>query len=186
MFGAAAIAGTAAAPAATPAISLAGDDAVDQRVEPVEPAHGNPQRGSSWCRPWRLIGCVGVPAKPARFFGSAEQSPRLVDAFLLLGGGIAIRDDAGAGLHVHGAVLDQRGAQGDAGVHVAVGVEITDARRHRCRGGRVPSSSMICIARTFGAPETVPAGKPATRASSASYFGSSSPSTLETMCMTWL
>ena len=35
------------------------------------------------------------------------------------------------------------------------------------------------------APETVPAGKPADSASMKSYFGSSSPTTLETMCMTW-
>jgi hypothetical protein len=48
------------------------------------------------------------------------------------------------------------------------------------------NSSMICMARTFGAPETVPAGKPATRASSASKDGSSRPSTFETMCITWL
>ena len=45
---------------------------------------------------------------------------------------------------------------------------------------------MISIARTLGAPETVPAGKPAASASSASYLVSSLPSTLDTMCITWL
>ena len=37
-----------------------------------------------------------------------------------------------------------------------------------------------------GAPETVPAGKPAISASIASCFGSSLPITFETMCITWL
>jgi hypothetical protein len=45
---------------------------------------------------------------------------------------------------------------------------------------------MICIARTFGAPDSVPAGKPAISASSASRSGRSRPTTFETMCMTWL
>ena len=45
---------------------------------------------------------------------------------------------------------------------------------------------MISMARTLGAPETVPAGKPATSASIASYFAASLPSTFDTMCITWL
>ena len=45
---------------------------------------------------------------------------------------------------------------------------------------------MICIARTFGAPETVPAGKPASIASITSWPAARRPLTLETMCMTWL
>src|SRR5438105_2062709 len=44
------------------------------------------------------------------FFGGTEQGLGLVDAFLLLGFRVGIGDDAGAGLHIHGAVLDQRGA----------------------------------------------------------------------------
>ena len=45
---------------------------------------------------------------------------------------------------------------------------------------------MISIVRTFGAPETVPAGKPAISASTSSRSARSRPSTLETMCITWL
>ena len=39
---------------------------------------------------------------------------------------IAVGNDAGAGLDIHGAVLDQRGAQHDAGVHLLAGGEIAD------------------------------------------------------------
>src|SRR6185295_10595486 len=46
------------------------------------------------------------------------------------------------------------------------------------------SSAMISIARTLCAPETVPAGKHATSASSRSCLSSSLPSTIETRCMT--
>ena len=53
---------------------------------------------------------------------------------------------------------------------------------------RGPSSSslMISMARTLGAPVTVPAGKPAISASSALLSGRIRPSTFDTMCMTWL
>src|SRR5262249_36887138 len=64
--------------------------------------------------------------EPLRLLGRAEQRLGLVDALLLLGLGIGIGDDAGAGLHVHGAVLDQRGAQHDAAVELAGGGEIAD------------------------------------------------------------
>src|ERR1700724_4119905 len=64
--------------------------------------------------------------KPARFLGGAEEGAGLVDAFLLLGVRIGIRDHAGAGLDVHVAVLDERSAQHDAGVHLAGGREIPD------------------------------------------------------------
>src|SRR5450756_1440478 len=43
---------------------------------------------------------------------------------------------------------------------------------------------MICIARTFGAPDTVPAGKHDTSASSRSRSSASTPSTIEVRCMT--
>src|SRR5206468_1503771 len=43
---------------------------------------------------------------------------------------------------------------------------------------------MICIARTFGAPETVPAGKHDTSASSRSRSSASFPSTIEVRCIT--
>ena len=45
---------------------------------------------------------------------------------------------------------------------------------------------MISIARTLGAPLSVPAGKVATSASKALWSSRSSPTTVDTMCMTWL
>ena len=45
---------------------------------------------------------------------------------------------------------------------------------------------MISMARILGAPVSVPAGKVATSASSASLPGASSPVTELTMCITWL
>jgi len=48
------------------------------------------------------------------------------------------------------------------------------------------SSSMISMARTLGAPDTVPAGNPAISASTASWSAASLPSTFDTMCITWL
>ena len=44
---------------------------------------------------------------------------------------------------------------------------------------------MICIARTFGAPETVPAGKQARSRSNGRTPSRSSPTTSETRCVTW-
>ena len=46
------------------------------------------------------------------------------------------------------------------------------------------SSSIISIARIFGAPVTVPAGKPANIVSKIEFLLSKLPSTLETMCIT--
>jgi hypothetical protein len=45
---------------------------------------------------------------------------------------------------------------------------------------------MISIARTFGAPTSVPAGNAAANRSKASRPGASSPCTPLTMCITWL
>ena len=47
------------------------------------------------------------------------------------------------------------------------------------------TSSMISIARTLGAPESVPAGKVAARMSMLVTPSFRRPSTLETMCITW-
>src|SRR4029450_13890730 len=58
------------------------------------------------------------------FFRGAEQRFGLVDAFLRLELGVGIGDDAGAGLGMHHAVLDQRRAQHDAAVELARGGEI--------------------------------------------------------------
>src|SRR5262249_1334743 len=57
-------------------------------------------------------------------FRGAEQRLGLVHAFLLLELGVGIGDDAGAGLDIHHAVLDQRRTQHDAAVELARGREI--------------------------------------------------------------
>src|SRR5215470_7675900 len=80
-------------------------------------------------RATRLLPPLSRAGEAARLLGGAEQRLRLVDAFLLLVLRIGVGDHAGAGLHVHAAVLDERGAQHDAGVHLAGGGEIADAAR---------------------------------------------------------
>ncbi len=50
-----------------------------------------------------------------------------VDAFLVLSFGRGIGHDAGAGLNVGVPVLEDNGAQGDAGVGVAIEAEVTDS-----------------------------------------------------------
>ena len=56
--------------------------------------------------------------------------------------------------------------------------------RHGRRGGSSSSSEMICIARTLGAPETVPAGNVARKRSNGETPSCSSPATSETRCVT--
>src|SRR5262249_49677131 len=62
-----------------------------------------------------------------RFLGGAHQGARFLYALLVLGLEIRISDDADTRLHVHGVVLHQARAQQDAGVHRAIGREITGA-----------------------------------------------------------
>src|SRR3546814_5562410 len=62
--------------------------------------------------------------QPHRLARRREKRAGLGFAFALFIGGIAVGDDAGARLDVHFAVLDDRGAQHDAAVHIAVGREI--------------------------------------------------------------
>jgi hypothetical protein len=69
----------------------------------------------------------GRAGKSARLFRSAKQGLCLVDAFLLLKIRITVGNDAGAGLHVHLAVLYQRRPQYDAGIHFARCRKVTDA-----------------------------------------------------------
>ena len=45
---------------------------------------------------------------------------------------------------------------------------------------------MISMARTFGAPESVPAGRVARRTSIGPLSSASSPDTCDVMCMMWL
>src|SRR3954466_8948888 len=72
--------------------------------------------GSAIARFLMSLPSPGCARKAAGLFGGTEQSLGFVDAFLLLGLWIGIGDDAGAGLHVHHAVFDQRGTQHDGGV----------------------------------------------------------------------
>src|SRR5262245_22278402 len=78
---------------------------------------------------WPSLPTPRCAREAARFFGGAEQGLGLVDAFALLGRRVRIGDDAGAGLHVHRAVLDECRAQHDRGVHLAGGGEIADGPR---------------------------------------------------------
>src|SRR3989304_5864517 len=70
----------------------------------------------------------GAGATPG-LLGGAKERLSLVDAFLLLRGRVGIGNDAGPCLHIHAAVLDERGAQHDANVEVAGGGEIAAAAR---------------------------------------------------------
>src|SRR2546422_5840798 len=77
--------------------------------------------------PTRASSLLSPPRRARKSFGlfrGAEQRLGLVDAFLLLGFGVGIGDDASAGLDIHHAVLDQRRAQHDAAVELARGGEI--------------------------------------------------------------
>src|SRR5258705_622482 len=70
---------------------------------------------------------VAPPRRARKSFGlfrGAKQRLGLVDAFLLLGLGVGIRDNARASLDIHHGVFDQRGAQHDAAVELAGGREI--------------------------------------------------------------
>jgi len=53
---------------------------------------------------------AGGGSEALGLLGGAKQRLRLVDALLLFELRIGIGDDAGSGLNVHDAVLDQRGA----------------------------------------------------------------------------
>ncbi len=94
----------------------------------------------------------------------ANHCSRLVNRFLVLSLGLAISHDAASGLDIHLTVLHHHGSERDAGIDVATVVDVSDRTAYGPR--RVGSSSSItCIARTFGAPLTVPAGKHAFSAS---------------------
>ena len=56
-----------------------------------------------------------------------DERARFGFAFALFVGGVAVGDDTGPGLHVHDPVFDDRRAQNDAAVHIAVGAEIPNA-----------------------------------------------------------
>src|SRR5215831_94775 len=54
-----------------------------------------------------------------------EQSAGFIVALLLFRRGIAVGDNSGARLHVDRAILDERRAQDDAAVHLAIGRKVT-------------------------------------------------------------
>src|SRR5690349_21279161 len=73
---------------------------------------------------------LSAPArKTDGFVGGAEECLCLVDSFLKFTLRHAVRDHPAAGLNVHHAVLDDRGAQHNAGIHCAVCGKITDRTR---------------------------------------------------------
>src|SRR4029453_9227862 len=77
--------------------------------------------------PTRASWLLSPPRRARKAFGllrGAEQCFGLVDTFLLLELWVGIGDDAGAGLDIHHAVLDQCRAQHDATVELARGGEI--------------------------------------------------------------
>src|SRR6478609_3512454 len=63
---------------------------------------------------------------PFRSGYGGHHAHGFVDAFLVFGFGGAVGDDAGAGLDVGFAVLEDDGAEGNAGVAVAVEAEVAD------------------------------------------------------------
>ena len=55
-----------------------------------------------------------------------ENRPPFVHGFLPFAGRHRVGDDAAADLDVHNAVFNQRGADGDGGVHIAVPTDVTN------------------------------------------------------------
>src|SRR5580704_10447793 len=69
----------------------------------------------------------GGAGETLRLFSGAKQRHCFIDAFLLLELRLGVGDYAGAGLDIHDAILEQRRAQCDAGIHLFAGREIADA-----------------------------------------------------------
>ena len=61
------------------------------------------------------------------FLGGAEQGAGLGPGFLVFRLGVAIGHHAGAGLGIKNAILHQRGAQADSGIHAAITAKIAKA-----------------------------------------------------------
>jgi hypothetical protein len=128
---------------------------------------------------------VAAAGEQAGILGRAAQRVGFVDGFLILCLGVAVIDHAAAGLDIERLVLQHRGAQCDAEIHLAIGGKIADTAAidaalfrlqlvddlHRPHLGRARDGA---------------AGSPASSADSASSPSRISPTTFETMCMTWL
>src|SRR5262249_34086701 len=67
-----------------------------------------------------------VPREAHGFLGGAEEGAGLVENLLMLGGGIAVGDDAAARLHHHLAVLDDGSPDHNASVHAAIAGKVAD------------------------------------------------------------
>ena len=118
---------------------------------------------------WNRDGCHSSwpLLAPAHRCNRAQQRLRLALRLFPLALGHRVRDDSRARLHRRHAVGDDARADRDREVHpLAAGGDVADRAGVRAaRSGS--SSSMISIARTFGAPVIVPAGKVARNTSSA-------------------
>src|SRR5690606_34829096 len=77
----------------------------------------------------RLLPIARRARQPHRFARRREEGAGFRLALALFIGGVAVGVDARAGLDVPFAILDDRGPEYDAAVHVAVGGEIADAAR---------------------------------------------------------
>ncbi len=97
--------------------------------------------------------------------------------------GHAVVDHAPARLDVGRLPLDDDGPQGDARIHVAGEIDVADGP-----GIRTALVGLDLVddlhGPHLGAPETVPAGRPARRASNAEHSGRSRPLTFDVMCIT--
>jgi hypothetical protein len=113
-----------------------------------------------------------------------EQRPAFVHGLLPLLFRNGIGDDAATGLNMQHPILENGGANGDGGIHIAGPRQIAD------RAGVNPALDRLQFVDDLhrpilGAPLTVPAGKVARSASMVrSVPGRNRPVTLETMCMT--
>src|SRR5215217_936389 len=75
--------------------------------------------------------------EPLRRRDRRQHRPRLVPGLRLLGGGIAVGHDAGAGLHVRPPLVQHRRPDGDRHIHVAAGVDVADRARVERPPGRL-------------------------------------------------
>src|ERR1017187_9109340 len=78
---------------------------------------------------------LGLTPKTFRHRHGLEHGLGFVDGLLKFAFGRRIADPAASGLHVSLAALEQRGADGDAGLEMAVKQKIPDAAAVRSAGG---------------------------------------------------
>ena len=93
-----------------------------------------------------------------------QHGAGFIQSFLILQVGIRIRDNAGTGIDENFFSLHDDGPNNDAGVKITVVSEVPMAPAYSPRFSG-SNSLIICMARIFGAPETVPAGNADTKRS---------------------